>query len=61
VAAFFGLLGGNSGVKAGAAKGSEGLLQPGGDAILGGAGAGIGAIIGALMKSGGRPVLVYSQ
>jgi hypothetical protein len=61
VAAFFGLIGGRGGVKTGAAKGSEGLLQPGGDPILGGVGAGIGAIIGALAKSDGRPMLVYSR
>ena len=61
VAAFIALLGGFRGAKQGAAKGSEGLLQPGGDAILGGAGAGIGALLGALMKSDGRPILIYSR
>jgi hypothetical protein len=61
VAAFFGLVGGRRGAKAGASKGSEGLLQPGGDPILGGAGAAIGAIIGALTKSDGRPLLIYSK
>ena len=61
VAAYFGLIGGRGGAKSGAAKGSEGHLQPGGDPILGGIGALIGAIIGALAKSDGRPVLVYSR
>jgi hypothetical protein len=61
VAALFGLIGGNGGIRSGAAKGSEGLLQPGGDPIVGGIGAVIGAIIGALTKSDGRPVLVYSR
>lgn len=61
VAAFFGLVGGRGGAKAGAAKGSDGLLEPGGDLLLGGAGAGIGAIVGALAKSDGRPILIYSR
>lgn len=61
VAAFFGLIGGRGGAKAGAAKGSEDLLQPGGDPILGGVGAVIGAIVGALAKSDGRPILIYSR
>jgi hypothetical protein len=61
VAALFGLIGASGGIKSGAAKGSEGLLQPGGDPIVGGVGAVIGAIIGALTKSDGRPILVYSR
>ena len=61
VAALFGLIGGNPGARTGAAKASEGMLYAGGDAVLGLAAAGIGAIVGALMKSDGRPVLVYSR
>jgi hypothetical protein len=61
IAALFGLIGANGGIKTGAAKGSEGLLQPGGDPIIGGIGAAIGAVIGALTKSDGRPILVYSR
>ena len=61
VAAYFGLIGGRTDARAGAAKGSEGLLQPGGDPILGGIGAALGAIIGALTKSDGRPILIYSR
>ena len=61
VRAIVALIGGGGGARAGAAKGSEGMLDIGGDAILSVAAAGVGAIIGALTKSDGRPILVYSR
>lgn len=61
VAVLFALIGGNAGARSGAAKASESMLNVGGDAIMTVAAAGIGAIVGALMKSDGRPILVYSR
>lgn len=61
ITAIIALVGGGGGAREGAAKGSEGMLSSGGDALLSVAAAGIGAIVGALMKSDGRPVLVYSR
>lgn len=61
VAVLFGLTGGNPGIRTSASKASEGALDVGGDAIIGLAAAGIGAIVGALVKSDGRPVLIYSR
>jgi hypothetical protein len=61
VAAFIGVIGAGGGARSGAAKGSEGMLDVGRDPILSLAAAGIGAIIGAILKSDGRPVLVYSR
>jgi hypothetical protein len=61
VAAYFGMIGGNPGARSGAAKASEGMLTAGGDVILGSIAAAIGALVGAVTKSGGRPVLIYSR
>jgi hypothetical protein len=57
VAAFIGVIGARSG----AAEGSEGMLDVGRDPILSLAAAGIGAIIGTILKGDGRPILVYSR
>lgn len=59
VVAFYGLVGGYGGVKKGASKGSEGMTT-GRDQLLDGVFAGVGALIG-LVKSDGRPILIYSK
>lgn len=61
VAGFIGVIGGGGGARSGAARGSEGMLDVGRDPILSLAATGIGAIIGAILKSDGRPILVYSR
>ena len=61
VSAFYGLLGARGGVKAGASKGTEGALPSQTDPLFTIAGAGIGAIIGAITKTDGRPILIYSR
>ena len=60
IIAVYGLIGGYGGVKAGASKASDGLHTGGRDKLLGGVFAGVGALAG-LVKSDGRPVLVYSR
>jgi hypothetical protein len=60
IIAVYGLIGGYGGVKAGASKGAEGLHTGSRDKLLGGVFAGVGALIG-LVKSDGRPILVYSK
>ncbi len=59
VVAVYGLVGGYGGVKKGASKGSEGMTT-GRDQILTGVFAGAGALLG-LVKSDGRPILIYSR
>ena len=59
ILAVYGLIGGYGGVKAGASKGAEGIANSR-HALLGGVFAGIGALAG-LVKSDGRPILVYSK
>ena len=59
VAAIYGLVGGYGGVKKGASKGSEGMTS-GRDHLLDGVFAGAGALLG-LVKSDGRPILIYSK
>jgi hypothetical protein len=59
IVSFYGLLGGYGGVKKGASKGAEGMAT-GGDPLLSGAFAGIGALLG-LVKSDGHPILIYSK
>jgi hypothetical protein len=59
IAAFYGLVGGYGGVKAGASKGAEGMTNDR-DVLLDGVFAGIGALVG-LAKSDGRPILIYSK
>ncbi|MEP7148084.1 MAG: hypothetical protein ABI857_04310 [Acidobacteriota bacterium] len=59
ILAFYGLVGGYGGVKAGASKGAEGMTT-GRDHLLDGIFAGLGALVG-LAKSEGRPVLIYSK
>ena len=58
VVAFYGVLGRSGGIKSGASKGSEGMLN---DPLLGGIGAGLGAIAGGLFRSDGRLILVFSR
>jgi hypothetical protein len=60
VVAFYGLLGGYGGVKKGASKGAEGLSTGSRDKLPGLVFAGVGALVG-LVKSDGRPVLIYSK
>ena len=59
IAAVFGLIGGYGGVKAGASKGAEGMTNDR-DVLLDGIFAGVGALVG-MVKSDGRPILVYSK
>lgn len=59
VAAFYGLVGGYGGVKSGASKGAK-AMHAGRDKLLGGVMAGLGALVG-LVKSDGRPILIYSK
>lgn len=59
VAAVYGLVGGYGGVKKGASKGAEGMTT-GRDQFLDGVFAGVGALLG-LVKSDGRPILIYSK
>ena len=59
IVAVFGLIGGYGGVKKGAAKGTEGMTGRT-DVLPAGIFAGIGALVG-LVKSDGRPVLIYSR
>ena len=59
IRAVYGLIGGYGGVKAGASKGAEGMTNDR-DVLLDGVFAGVGALVG-LVKSDGRPILVYSN
>jgi hypothetical protein len=59
IVAVYGLIGGYGGVKKGAAKGTEGMTGRT-DLLPAGIFAGIGALVG-LVKSDGRPVLIYSR
>ncbi len=59
VTAFYGLVGGYGGVKKNASKGAE-AMHTGRDKLLGGVFAGVGALVG-LVKSDGRPILIYSR
>ena len=59
VAAFYCLIDGYGGVKAGASKGVE-AMGSGRDKLLGGVFVGIGALAG-LVKSDGRPILMFSK
>jgi len=59
VVAFYGLIGGYGGVKKGASKGVEGSTNRS-DQLLTGVFAGVGALAG-LVKSDGRPILIYSK
>lgn len=56
----YGLVGGYGGVKKGASKGAEGMATGGRNALLGGMLTGVAALAG-LVKSDGRPILVYSR
>jgi hypothetical protein len=60
VVAVYGLVGGYGGVKKGASKGSEGLHTGSRDKLPGLVFAGVGALVG-LVKSDGRPILIYSK
>ena len=59
IVAVYGLLNGYGGVKKGASKGAEGMTA-GNNQLLDGVFAGIGALVG-LVKSDGRPILIYSK
>jgi hypothetical protein len=56
----YALLGGYGGVKKGASKGAETLHIGGRDKIPGLVATGVGALLG-LIKSDGRPILIYSK
>ena len=59
IVAVYGLIGGYGGVKAGASKGAEGMTNDR-DVLLDGIFAGVGALVG-MVKSDGRPILIYSR
>ncbi|HKP68686.1 MAG TPA: hypothetical protein VJV05_05340 [Pyrinomonadaceae bacterium] len=59
IVAVYGLVGGYGGVKAGASKGAEGMTNDR-DVLLDGIFAGVGALVG-MVKSDGRPILIYSR
>ena len=60
IQAFYGLIGGYGGVKAGASKGAEGIHTGSRDKLPNLVATGVGALIG-LAKSDGRPILIYSR
>lgn len=59
IIAFYGLLGVRGGAKSGASKAAYGLGRP--DLLTTAVGIGVGAIIGALAKDNGTPVLVFAK
>ncbi len=60
VVAFYGMLGGYGGVKKNASKATEGMSSSGGNQLVGGALVGVAALLG-MIKSDGRPILIYSK